>query len=198
MDLFKSRAGDSIENPDLKPIAIEVAKQCQGLPIAIVTVATTMKNKSLSIWKDALQQLNKPTRANLMGMERKVYSSLKLSYDFLEGDEEKSLFLLCGLCPSYICLTDMMKYGVGLRLFQGTNTLEDAKNRIDALVDNLKASNLLLETVKRSVFRMHDVVRNVAVKIAFREHNVSTLRKTTIREEEWLRMDELENLTWVI
>ncbi|KAJ9682574.1 hypothetical protein PVL29_018488 [Vitis rotundifolia] len=193
--LFKNRAGDSIENPDLHPIAIEVAKECAGLPIAIVTVAMALKNKSLSIWKDALQQLKRPASTNIRGMEAKVYSSLKLSYEHLEGDEVKSLFLLCGLFSNYIYIRDLLKYGMGLRLFQGTNTLEEAKNRIDTLVDNLKSSNLLLETGHNAIVRMHDFVRSTARKIASEQHYVFTDEKTTVRVEEWSRIDELQ-VTW--
>ena len=194
--LFKKRAGDSIENPNLESIAMDIAKECAGLALAIVTLAKALQNKSLSIWKDALQQLKTQTSTNISGMETKVYSSLKLSYDYSEGDEVKSLFLLCGLFSNYIHLRDLLKYGVGLRLFQGTNTLEEAKNRIDALVDNLKTSNLLLETGRDGVARMHDVVRITARKIASKEHHVFTLLQTTVREEGWPRMDELKQITW--
>ena len=100
--LFKNMVGDSIENPDLLPIATDVAKECAGLPIAIVTVAKALKNKNVSIWKDALKQLKTQTSTNITGMGTKVYSTLKLSYKHLEGDEVKSLFLLCGLFSNYI------------------------------------------------------------------------------------------------
>ncbi|KAJ9682445.1 hypothetical protein PVL29_018375 [Vitis rotundifolia] len=195
--LFKNTAGDSIENPELQPIAVDVAKECAGLPIAIVTVAKALKNKNVSIWKDALQQLKSQTSTNISGMETKVYSSLKLSYEHLEGDEAKSSFLLCGLFSNYIYIRDLLKYGMGLRLFQGTNTLEEAKNRIDTLVDNLKSSNLLLETGHNAIFRMHDFVRSTARKIVSEQHHVFTDQKTTVRVEEWPRIDELQKVTWV-
>nr|CAN65562.1 hypothetical protein VITISV_009359 [Vitis vinifera] len=195
--LFKNTAGDSIENPELQPIAVDVAKECAGLPIAIVTVAKALKNKNVAIWKDALQQLESQTSTNITGMETKVYSSLKLSYEHLEGDEMKSLCLLCGLCYSQIYISDLLKYGVGLRLFQGTNTLEEAKNRIDTLVDKLKSSNFLLETGHNAVVRMHDLVRSTARKIASEQLHVFTHQKTTVRVEEWPRTDELQKVTWV-
>ncbi|XP_059598504.1 probable disease resistance protein At4g27220 isoform X2 [Vitis vinifera] len=194
--LFKNTAGDSIKNPELQPIAVDVAKECAGLPIAIVTVAKALKNKNVSIWKDALQQLKSQTSTNITGMETKVYSSLKLSYEHLEGDEVKSLCLLCGLFSSDIHIGDLLKYGVGLRLFQGTNTLEEAKNRIDTLVDNLKSSNFLLETDHNAYVRMHDLVRSTARKIASEQRHVFTHQKTTVRVEEWSRIDELQ-VTWV-
>ncbi|RVW73054.1 putative disease resistance protein [Vitis vinifera] len=163
--LFKKMAGDSIEEPDLQSIAIDVAKECAGLPIAIVTVAKALKNKGLSIWEDALRQLKRSIPTNIKGMDAMVYSTLELSYKHLEGDEVKSLFLLCGLMSNKIYIDDLLKYGMGLRLFQGTNTLEEAKNRIDTLVDSLKASKLLLDTGHNSFVRMHDVVRDVAIAI---------------------------------
>ncbi|KAJ9682447.1 hypothetical protein PVL29_018377 [Vitis rotundifolia] len=195
--LFKNTAGDSIENPELQPIAVDVAKECAGLPIAIVTVAKALKNKNVSIWKDALQQLKSHTSTNITGMETKVHSSLKLSYEHLEGDEVKSLCLLCGLLSSYIDIRDLLKYGVGLRLFRGTNTLEEAKNRIDTLVDNLKSSNFLLETDHNAFVRMHDLVRSTARKIASEQPHVFTHQKTTVRVEEWPRIDELQKVIWV-
>ncbi|XP_034706625.1 disease resistance protein At4g27190-like isoform X2 [Vitis riparia] len=195
--LFKNTAG-SIENPELQPIAVDVAKECAGLPLAIVTVAAALKGeKSVSIWEDARLQLKSQTSTNVTGLTTNVYSSLKLSYEHLKGVEVKSFFLLCGLISQNdIHIRDLLKYGVGLRLFQGTNTLEEAKNRIDTLVDNLKSSNFLLETGHNAVVRMHDLVRSTARKIAFEQRHVFTHQKTTVRVEEWSRIDELQ-VTWV-
>ncbi|XP_034707047.1 probable disease resistance protein At4g27220 [Vitis riparia] len=196
--LFKNTAG-SIENPELQPIAVDVAKECAGLPLAIVTVATTLKGeKSVSIWEDARLQLKSQTSTNVTGLTTNVYSSLKLSYEHLKGVEVKSFFLLCGLISQNdIHIWDLLKYGVGLRLFQGTNTLEEAKNRIDTLVDNLKSSNLLLETGHNAVVRMHDLVRSTARKIASDQHHVFTLQNTAVRVEGWPKIDELQKVTWV-
>ncbi|XP_034707960.1 probable disease resistance protein At4g27220 isoform X3 [Vitis riparia] len=196
--LFKNTAG-SIENPELQPIAVDVAKECAGLPLAIVTVATALKGeKSVSIWEDARLQLKSQTSTNVTGLTTNVYSSLKLSYEHLKGVEVKSFFLLCGLISqNYIHIWDLLKYGVGLRLFQGTNTLEEAKNRIDTLVDNLKSSNFLLETGHNAVVRMHDLVRSTARKIASDQHHMFTLQNTTVRVEGWPRIDELQKVTWV-
>eukprot|EP00261_Vitis_vinifera_P039383 XP_019080626.1 PREDICTED: probable disease resistance protein At4g27220 isoform X5 [Vitis vinifera] len=196
--LFKNTAG-SIENPELQPIAVDVAKECAGLPLAVVTVATALKGeKSVSIWEDARLQLKSQTSTNVTGLTTNVYSSLKLSYEHLKGVEVKSFFLLCGLISQNdIHIWDLLKYGVGLRLFQGTNTLEEAKNRIDTLVGNLKSSNLLLETGHNAVVRMHDLVRSTARKIASDQHHVFTLQNTTVRVEGWPRIDELQKVTWV-
>ena len=43
--LFKKIVGDSINKPDLQAIVINVAKECVGLPIALVTIAKALKKK---------------------------------------------------------------------------------------------------------------------------------------------------------
>ena len=120
-------------------------------------------------------------------MDAKVYSSLKLSYDYLEGDEVNPFFMLCAIISiGNIDIADLLNYGMGLRLFKGTNTLKEAKDRTNTLIDNLKTSNLLLETGSNAIVRMHDVVRNVAVIIASKENHVFALGRNTLRKEDLL------------
>ncbi|XP_049389428.1 probable disease resistance protein At1g61310 [Solanum stenotomum] len=44
--LFKEKAGDSVDVPSIHGTAKEVAKECKGLPLAIIIVAGTLKNKT--------------------------------------------------------------------------------------------------------------------------------------------------------
>ncbi|MFQ6635704.1 hypothetical protein Gotur_011397 [Gossypium turneri] len=60
-EFFKKIAGDGVESSDLLPIATEVAKKCGGLPIAIRTLATSLRNEPPFVWEDALRQLNRPS-----------------------------------------------------------------------------------------------------------------------------------------
>nr|XP_023924812.1 disease resistance protein At4g27190-like [Quercus suber] len=55
-NLFKGMVGNCINTPGLHPIAKEVAKECGGLPVAIVTVGRALENKSEFEWSAALQQ----------------------------------------------------------------------------------------------------------------------------------------------
>ena len=90
-----------------------------------------------------------------------------------------------------IFIDDLLKYVMALRLFQGTDTLEETRNRVETLVDNLKASNLLLETGDNVFVRMHDVVHDVALAIASKDH-VFSLREG-VGFEEWPKLDELQS-----
>ncbi|XP_058000519.1 probable disease resistance protein At4g27220 isoform X2 [Hevea brasiliensis] len=182
--LFQKKVGN-VNHPNL---AMEVAKRCAGLPILIVTVATALKNKQLFEWKNALEQLK---RFDDSEMDEQVTSALKLSYNFLKGEEIKSLFLLCGrhVFRSYE-VDNLLKYAVGLGLFKRSRTLEEARNRLHKYVSDLKASCLLLEGIHEGDVMMHDVVRNFAISVASTDHHVFILAYDTVLE--WPSKDELE------
>ena len=174
--LFENMVGDSLKDPDFQSIATEVCKECAGLPIALVTVATALKNKKLFEWKDALQQLRRPSPEDLTGMQATIYSKIKLSYEHLGSPVVKAFFLLCCQMSYTIDYQDLLKYCFGLCLFPGIRTLEDARNRVYTLVRKLKDCCLLLEDPHTSDYvRMHDLVRGVAILIAKGE-NMLTMR----------------------
>lgn len=165
--LFEKIVGDSAKASDFRVIADEIVRRCGGLPVAIKTIANALKNKRLYVWNDSLDRLRNSTSKQIHGMEENVYSSIELSYNFLKDEEEKALFRLCALRKdgSPIPIDDLMRYGIGLGLFSNVKTLEAARNRVYTLVDNLKASSLLLDSDKDDV-RLHDIIYAVAVSIA--------------------------------
>ncbi|KAH9688191.1 Disease resistance protein [Citrus sinensis] len=172
--LFKKMAGDYVEGNELKEVARDVAKECAGLPVAIVTVATALRdNNSLFDWKDALEQPRRPSSTNLMNVQPTAYKAIKLSYDKLAGEELKNIFLLIGY-TAIASIDDLLMYGMGMGLFQGVNKMQVARARAHALVHKLKACCMLLDHIsqKKGLFSMHDVVRDVAISIASTEQNV--------------------------
>ncbi|KAB5529224.1 hypothetical protein DKX38_019305 [Salix brachista] len=186
-NLFKNKAGDDIENPDLQPVAVEVAKRCAGLPIYLVTVASALKDGDLSEWKDALERLKRFDKDEI---NSPVNSALELSYTSLKGEEIKSVFLLCGqLPPHHILILDLLKYTVGLGLFKRISTLEEARHRLNKLVNDLIAC-CLLEGGADGIVKMHDVLHGFAASVASRDHHVFTSSGTVLRE--WPAKDMLE------
>ncbi|KAM3690838.1 hypothetical protein ACJW31_09G149800 [Castanea mollissima] len=191
-NLFKEMAGNCIYTPGLHPIAKEVAKECGGLPVAIVTVGRALENKSEFEWSAALQQLKNAIPKNISGLDSKVYSSIELSYSYLKSDEAKSCFLLCCLFAedSNIPIEFLVRYGVGQRLFAKIDTVADARNRVHAIVKNLKRSFLLLDSEEgEEHVKMHDVVRDVAISIA---ENKGFLVRCNETMEEWPEKDSCE------
>ncbi|KAG6625218.1 hypothetical protein CIPAW_16G081300 [Carya illinoinensis] len=191
-ELFEKMAGDSIKDPNLRFIATEVAKECGGLPIALVTISKALRNKSLHEWKDALQQLRCPAPEHLTRMQSTIYSCIELSYRHLESQEIQYLFLHCaemGLC---IDRKDLLKYCYGLGLFHGINTLEDARNRLHRLFRNLKDSCLLQDCPRTSKhYHMHDLVLDVATLIASKDCDMIFIRDDG-GLKEWPDMDALK------
>ncbi|XP_050110354.1 disease resistance protein At4g27190-like [Malus sylvestris] len=174
-ELFREMVGESFNDPDLRSIAKEVVHECGGLPIAIVTVGKALEKKNKREWDDALNQLRTSTPVNIPGVNDKVYSSIKWSYDRLESDEARLCLLLCCLFPEDydIPIEYLVRYGWGRGYFSSSFTLEDARNRVHSLVGHrvgqLKRRFLLLDSGKSEATKMHDVVRDVAIWIASRD-----------------------------
>ncbi|KAH9754134.1 Importin subunit alpha-2 [Citrus sinensis] len=173
--LFTKMAGDYVEGNELKEVARDVAKECAGLPVSIVTVARALRSKSIREWKDALEQLRRPSSSNFKDVQPAAYKAIELSYNKLKRDDLKNIFLLIGY-TAISSIHDLLMCGMGLGLFQGVNKIEVARNRVHTLVRTLKASCMLLDHIsqKKELFSMHDVVRDVAVSIASTERNVFT------------------------
>ncbi|XP_039133120.1 probable disease resistance protein At4g27220 [Dioscorea cayenensis subsp. rotundata] len=165
--LFKSRAGDAVESPTIRKLAQQVARECAGLPLALVVLGTTLKDKSSLTWDTVLNQLKGSKEVYLQGVSKQVYQSIKLSFDFLEIDAAKSCFLHCCVYPEdwEIPKEELMHMMAGGGLLADVETLNEVQKIVDLLLDQLKACGLLLQGKDEGYVRMHDVVRDVAIHI---------------------------------
>ncbi|KAF3441342.1 hypothetical protein FNV43_RR15256 [Rhamnella rubrinervis] len=174
--LFEKKVGDAVKHPDIRDIAIEIAKRCAGLPILVETIAITLRGKPIYCWNDALTRLNSSGGEDLL---EKVYSGIEWSYNQLDDENVKSLFLICAVVwDRYVHLSNMIKYtmGLSLKLFEGIDTMERAYERLQSSVDKLKGSCLLLDTDNSQIFKMHDLTRDVGRKIASRDKHYLCFR----------------------
>ncbi|XP_059659075.1 probable disease resistance protein At4g27220 [Cornus florida] len=187
--LFKKTVGDSTESPEMHSVAEKVCRECDRLPLAILTVGAALKDENKHAWDDAIEQLRNSKGGNIEGVTTKLYSRIELSYRYLEQADERSCFLHCCLFreDAEISIDDLLRYGVGTRFLQGMNTLKKARDRTRVLVETLKKSYLLLEGKNENFFKMHDVIRHVAISIASREEH-AFLVKTGV--QEWPEEDE--------
>ncbi|KAL2317393.1 hypothetical protein Fmac_031269 [Flemingia macrophylla] len=138
--LFTSHAEIVDESPDaLKDVARQIVNECKGLPIAIVTVGSTLRGKSIVEWESALSRLK----------------------------DSKPLVTPKGLRKDHeIDLENLFRFGWGRGLFKTFGTIEKARKELCVAINILKGSCLLLHVDDYKV-KMHDMVRDVALCIAF-------------------------------
>jgi len=172
-DLFRINAGLRDGNSTLNTVAREVARECQGLPIALVTVGRALRDKSALQWELASRQLKESQFASMEQIDEKnnAYTCLKLSYDYLKSKETKLCFLICCLFPEDydIPIEDLTRYAVGYGLHQDAEPIEGARKRVSVAIENLKDCCMLLGSETEEHVKMHDLVRDFAIQIASSE-----------------------------
>ncbi|TQD96458.1 hypothetical protein C1H46_017953 [Malus baccata] len=197
--LFETKAGDVVKNPDIRNVATDVAKKCGGLPLLVVTVASSLRNRStLTVWKNALRCLKVFDNEDPANQE--AYSALEWSYNQLDDQKLKPLFLICGILVNHFgnaSLTDLFKYTIGLGMFKNIDSVEDAQYALHVRIEELKDSCLLLDSKDNTSIAMHDLLRDVAISIASKGHR-ALLRAKGDDLKEWPNNKEFsENCTMI-
>jgi len=166
LELFKNTIGDDLENPFMRSTAVEIVKECSSLPVAIVSVARSLKKKSLPEFKKALKELRRSSLTSSTTSQ-----NIEMSYNYLESDQLKSAFLLYGLLGHNASLRNLLRYGLGLGLFPDAVSLEEAQYIAQSLVHKLRDS---FDPNVGEQFAVHIAVHDAAVSIADRYHHVLT------------------------
>ncbi|XP_062016421.1 uncharacterized protein LOC133732844 [Rosa rugosa] len=185
--LFEKMAGGVVKEALIREKAIQLSKKCGGLPILIVTVARALRNSSsLHEWKDALRRLKK---LDMKNSEEKPLLTLEWSYNQLDSEELKSLFLVCGILAmlmwhNVVHLDYCFKYSMGLGLLKNVDTMEEAQDAFHSLIKKLQNYCLLEHLDGKNYVRMHELLCNVAIRIARRDKHAL------------LSADEEEFKTW--
>ena len=188
--LLKKVAGIDSTNSMFHTKVTEIAKMCAGLPIALVSIGRALKNKSAFVWEDVYRQIKGQSFTQEW---ESIEFSVKLSYDHLKNDELKCLFLQCARMGNDALIMDLVKFCIGSRLLQGVHNIREARHRVNALIEVLKDSSLLVESYSTDRFNMHDIVRDVALSISSKEKDVLFMKNDIL--DEWPHKDELERYT---
>ncbi|EHA8588945.1 disease resistance protein SUMM2 [Cocos nucifera] len=176
LDLFKFHVGEQTLNshPDITDLAGVVARECRGLPLALKTIGSAMRNwRDPKQWRHAIELLKDSKHADLQemeilpeeGEERDMFRTLKLSYDNLPDDGTKQCFLSCCLWPEdwQIEKDELMECWMGLGLIDESNgNLSWGHYHIRTL----EGACLLEPCADKERVRMHDVIRDLALWIA--------------------------------
>lgn len=173
----------------IKNMAREISNECKGLPVATVAVASSLKGKAEVEWKVALDRLRSSKPVNIEKGLQNPYKCLQLSYDNLDTEEAKSLFLLCSVFPEdcEIPVEFLTRSAIGLGIVGEVRSYEGARNEVTVAKNKLISSCLLLDVDEGKCVKMHDLVRNVAHWIAENEikcaseKDIVTLEHTSLR-----------------
>ncbi|KAH7690219.1 disease resistance protein RPS2 protein [Dioscorea alata] len=191
--LFKEKVGgEDIISLEIKPIAEQVARECGGLPLALITVGCALrKEKQLPVWRNALHELKTSSTDQIKGMTKSVFGSLKFSYNWLSSDKIRTCFLYCALYPEdyKILVDELIEYWMAERLIDEEGSIQTEKDKGHAYLKELKDA-CMIESVDDDdeYVRMHDLIRDLAISITKEQFMVKAglQLKEPPKEEEWV------------
>ncbi|XP_039029345.1 putative disease resistance protein At3g15700 isoform X2 [Hibiscus syriacus] len=158
--LFSDKVGRSLmSSADLFPVARSIVDRCAGLPLVIVTVASTMRGEySPPIWRNALEELNRNI-PGITDVKNTIYRQLRFSYNRLNDPRIRNCLLSCASYgeDSGIRKEQLIRDWIGKGLI---DDMDEGQAIVRTLVDNC-----LLENVGNERIKMHGLVRDMAQHI---------------------------------
>ncbi|KAJ6978648.1 TMV resistance protein N [Populus alba x Populus x berolinensis] len=127
-----------------------IVHHCNGLPLALRVIGSSLSGKGREIWESAFQQME-------VIPNFEVQKVLRISYDFLDGDYPKNLFL------DIACFFNAMDVADVVRILDGLN--KGARFGIDNLIDRCLVE---INTSDQRLW-MHQLVRDMGREIAHQE-----------------------------
>ncbi|XP_021288302.1 probable disease resistance protein At1g15890 isoform X1 [Herrania umbratica] len=166
--LFLEKVGQDLMNiADLVPVARSVAEHCAGLPLAIIAVASSMKGEySLPIWRNSFNELNRNVHSINGDVKDMVIQRLRFSYDRLLDPKIQKCFLICAAYPEYFGIhkEQLIRNWIRGQLVDNMGDMQANLDRGQAILRKL-VDNCLLEDVGNGRVKMHDLVRDMALRI---------------------------------
>ncbi|ESR40603.1 hypothetical protein CICLE_v10027593mg [Citrus x clementina] len=167
-ELFRKKVGEETlgSHHDIVELAQTVAKECGGLPLALITIGRAMAyKKTAEEWRHAVEVLRR-SASEFAGLGKEVYPLLKFSYDSLQNKTIRSCFLYCCLYPEDygILKWDLIDCWIGEGFLEESDRF-GAENQGYYIVGTLVHA-CLLEEIEDDKVKMHDVVRDMALWIA--------------------------------
>ncbi|XVF11254.1 hypothetical protein REPUB_Repub08aG0010800 [Reevesia pubescens] len=168
-ELFKENVDAQTldSSPLICQLAREVAKECQGLPLALITIACAMACKeTVEEWRGARDVLRKSSIYFFQEMGEEVYPLLKFSFDSLRNDLFRKCLLYCSLFSEdhEISKDKLIDFWIGEGFLDRHGNRDQGHEIIGSLI-----RACLLEEVDDQFHRsikMHDVIRDMSLWIA--------------------------------
>lgn len=111
-------------------------------------------------------------------MRREVYPLLKFSYDSLANDLLQKCFLYCRFFPEdyQIAKSDLVDLWIGEGFLDN-----ELKNKGFDIIGSLVYAGLLEESYGTGLVKMHDVLRDMALWIAYDNEDEKSMVETSVR-----------------
>jgi hypothetical protein len=156
--LFMEKLGqDKPLSPEVERIAVDVARECAGLPLGIVTLAESLKGvDDLHEWRITLKRLKE---SNFWDMKDQIFQILRLSYDCLD-DSAQQCFVYCALFDEH----HEIKRKELIESFIKEGIIKEIDNG-HSILDRLEDVFLLERIDGGSAVKMHDLLRDMAMHI---------------------------------
>ena len=175
LSLFQAKVGEDTLNshPDIPKLAEMVAKECKGLPLALIVIARAMASaKTPEEWERDLKKLRLYPK-DVAGTKNDLFSVLAFSYDSLPDEATKSCFLYCSLFPEdyQIPSEHLIQLWIGEGFLGEYDNIQEARNQGGKIIQMLKHVCLLEVGTTRFLIdgeylKMHDVIRDMALWLA--------------------------------
>ncbi|XP_075672359.1 putative disease resistance protein At1g61300 isoform X2 [Castanea sativa] len=168
-NLFWGKVGrDVLNTRDIEPIVKEVVKECVGLPLAIVTIAGSLKNViDVSEWRNALNELRTPKKGPKNVDAATIFERLRFSYNRLKDEGLQHCLLYCALfCEDHEferdeLIEDLIDEGI----IEQLESRQAEFDRGHTMLNKLERACLLETGINRNV-KLHDLIRDMALEIA--------------------------------
>lgn len=171
--LFTKTLGLDVElSLECEEIAKSLVKECDGLPLGIITMAGSMRGvEDINEWSDALAKMRDSNLQHDDSEFNKVFRVLQYSYDKLKDQIVQECFLYCSLFPEdyQIKRDELIEYLIDEGLIDKRKSRKMQLSRGHTILNKLENVCLLEGGVneysgKRYV-KMHDLVRDMAIQI---------------------------------
>ncbi|KAH7834105.1 hypothetical protein Vadar_012773 [Vaccinium darrowii] len=201
--LKKAVKDDMLLAPEVKVTAAKVAKECAGLPLAIVTVAGSMRGlNGIHYWRNALDELINSTK-DAVNVESEVFEQLKFSYSQLGDKVLQDCFLYCSLYPEdhAIPVKELLELWIVEELIVGKNSIQAMFDKGHDII-RILTSRCLLESFTDELggecLRMHDLIRDMALRITRSSPRFMVKageRQESVPDEDW--SEDLEKISFM-
>ncbi|KAJ9162704.1 hypothetical protein P3X46_022460 [Hevea brasiliensis] len=150
LELFSRHAfGQDYPIEDFKEQSKRAVSLCSGLPLALQVLGSSFSGKSTDVWESALQKLEAIP-------DSKIQKILRVSYDSLQDDHDKNLFL------------DIACFFIGLNKDYVASILDGCKFYTVVGINNL-IGRCLVTINEGNKLMMHQLVRDMGREIVRQE-----------------------------